>query len=71
MTAGTASEANNRHKIVRRGSHDILKGGWLSIASRENLEGSLNDSFSFENDVRVKYSSFSLVRDMMLTEVTR
>jgi hypothetical protein len=68
---GTASEENNRHKVVRRGSHDLLRGGWLSIPSRENLEGSWNDSFSFENDVRVKYSSFPLVRDMMLTEATR
>jgi hypothetical protein len=72
MTAGTAaSDDNILHKVVRRNSHDILQGGWLSIPSRENLEGAYNESFSFENDVRVKYSSFPLVRDMMLSETTR
>ncbi|KAG7337247.1 bestrophin, RFP-TM, chloride channel [Nitzschia inconspicua] len=65
------SGASNRQKIVRRGSHDILQGGWLSIPSRENIEGSYNESFSFENDIQVKYSGFPLVRDMMLSEATR
>jgi hypothetical protein len=54
MTAGTVGE----HKVVRRGSHDILQGGW-------------HDSFSFEDNVRVRYSGFPFVRDMMLTEATR